>query len=195
MDTAPHAALLQAAREGDRAALDALVRLYQARVHRFGLRLCRDAVDAEDAVQEAFVTLSRDVSGLREDTSLVAWLFTVVKNACLRLMRPFASARKALGSLAQAPPESMDLPDPAPTPEEAASREQVIRGVREAIATLTPAYREVIVLRDIEGLSGPEVAQALGLTVEAMKTRLHRARLAVREQLLSRTPGADRSEA
>lgn len=159
MDATPHATLLQAAREGDRAALDALVRLYQARVYRFGLRVCRDAVDTEDAVQEAFVTLSREVSRLREETSVGTWLLTVVKNACLRLMRPFASARKALGSPVDEP-EALDLPDPAPTPEEAVSREQVVRGVREAIELLEPSYREVLVLRDIEGLSGPEVARA-----------------------------------
>ncbi|MCY1019792.1 RNA polymerase sigma factor [Pyxidicoccus sp. MSG2] len=189
MDSTPHVTLLQAARDGDRAALDALVRLYQARVYRFGLRVCRDAVDTEDAVQEAFVTLSREVSRLREETSVGTWLLTVVKNACLRLMRPFASARKALGSLVDEP-EALDLPDPAPTPEEAVSREQVVRGVREAIELLEPPYREVLVLRDIEGLSGPEVARTMGLTLEAMKTRLHRARLAVREHLLAGIPDA-----
>jgi len=179
-----HSHLLTAAQQGDRAALDALIQLYYERVYRYGVRMCRDPVDAEDAVQEAFVALSRSVSGFRREASLSTWLFTVVKNACMRLLRPFAGQRSALGET----PEAADVESPALTPEEALAREQVVRGVQEAVATLEPLYREVLVLRDIEGLSGPEVAERLGLSLEAMKSRLHRARLSVKERVEGLAP-------
>lgn len=186
MDTSSHRALLEAAQSGDRAALDALVRLYYERVYRYGLRVCSDPADAQDAVQEAFVAMSRSVSAIRGEASLASWLFTVVRNACFRLLRPFIRARGPMGVMETA--EAWPSAGATLSPEELLAREQIVQAVQRAIGSLEPHYREVIVLRDIEGLSGPEVAQALGLSLEAMKTRLHRARQAVREQVLLHRP-------
>ena len=76
-----------------------------------------------------------------------------------------------------------------PSPEETLTRAQIVRGVEEAIAALDADFREVLLLRDLEGLSGPEVAARLGITLAAMKTRLHRARNGVRARLGPRSPG------
>jgi RNA polymerase sigma-70 factor (ECF subfamily) len=181
MDSSSHRALLEAAQAGDRAALDALVRLYYERVYRYGLRVCRDPADAQDAVQDAFVAMSRSVSSIRGEASLASWLFTVVKNACFRLLRPFIRAREPMGAMDG--PEEQPLAGTPHTPEELLAREQLVQAVQHAIGALEPLHRQVIVLRDIEGLSGPEAAQALGLSLEAMKTRLHRARQALREHV------------
>jgi RNA polymerase sigma-70 factor (ECF subfamily) len=174
--TAPgHDARLLAAAEGDDVALAALVRLYHDRVHRFGVRVCRDAFDADDAVQEAFTKLTRRPDVAR-DPSALSWLFTVVRNTCIRLWRVFLRERSRLGQQVDA----VAVEAPAPTPEAALERWQMVDRVHRAIAALSAPYRSVLVLRDLEGLPGEEVCALLGLSEAAMKSRLHRARREVR---------------
>lgn len=178
MTSAAHAAA-----RGDDEALAELVRAYHDRVYRFGLRVCRDGFDADDAVQEAFTKLARRPDVAR-DPSALSWLMTVVRNACLRMLRPFVRERRALG-------EPLEDADSAPgttlDPQTALERFELVRAVHAAIATLDRSHREVLVLRDLEGMSGEETAAALGLELPAMKTRLHRARSALRSAL--GTPG------
>jgi RNA polymerase sigma-70 factor, ECF subfamily len=170
---------LSAAR-GDDAALSAMVHAYHDRVYRFGVRVCRDRFDAEDAVQEAFVKLSRRPDVVRDQAAL-AWLMSVVKNACLRMLRPFMRERRALGERVDSDEHAaMDLDAQA-----ALERWELVRAVHSAIAALERPYREVLVLRDLEGLSGEDTAAALGLELAAMKTRLHRARSMLRRALLA----------
>src|SRR5438094_9765331 len=96
-----HQAILRAAAVGDDEALEALVRVYHDRVHRFGLRVCRDPFDADDAVQEAFVTLSRRPEVVR-DPGALCWLMTVVMSACLRRLRPLRRRRGLLAEPSEA---------------------------------------------------------------------------------------------
>jgi len=171
-----------AAARGDDEALALLVRAYHDRVYRFGVRVCRDRSDAEDAVQEAFGKLSRRPEVMR-DPSALSWLMSVVRHACLRMLRPFLRERRALGEreidshvLEGAPSEQGD-------PQQALERWELVRKVHAAIALLDGPSREVLVLRDLEGLSGTETCAALGLELAAMKTRLHRARGQLRRAL------------
>ena len=174
-----HDARLAAAARGDDEALSQLVRAYHDRVYRFGLRVCRDGYDAEDAVQDAFVKLATRPDVAR-DPSALSWLFTVVRNACTRMLRPFVRARRALGERV----EDMDeAPSPLLDPEASLERWRLVHAVHDAIASLERPYREVLVMRDLEGLSGPETCEALALTAATMKTRLHRARLDLRRHL------------
>jgi RNA polymerase sigma-70 factor (ECF subfamily) len=167
-----------AAATGDDEALAEMVRLYYDRVVRFGRRVCRDDFDADDAVQEAFIKLAsrRDVLA---DRGALSWLMTVVRNACLRMLRPFARQRRALGEYQDA--ELVDTHSPSPHRE--MERFELARRVHSAIAALDEPYRQVLVLRDLEGLSGEETCSALGIGLAAMKTRLHRARSTVRQNL------------
>jgi RNA polymerase sigma-70 factor, ECF subfamily len=167
---------------GDDAALRQLVRLYHDRAYRFGRKVCRDGFDADDAVQTAFVILARRPDVQRSDGVLL-WLYTVVRNACNAMLRPLAiRLREPLtGSR-----EALDVTDVALTPEAALERFELVTQVHDAIAMLDADSRAVLVLRDIEGLSGDETAKRLSLTTAAMKTRLHRARLAVRANVLQR---------
>ena len=151
--------------------LTTLTRDYHDRVYRFGIRVCRDRADADDAVQEAFIKLGRR-EDVQRDRSVLSWLMSVVRNACRRM---FTRQRKQL----VAPNE----PEEVASPEVLLARWQLVERVRAAIAALEPAYREVLVLRDLEGLSGEEVATSLGISLAAVKSRLHRARAMVREQL------------
>jgi RNA polymerase sigma-70 factor (ECF subfamily) len=179
-DARSHEDMLGAAARGDDHALATLVRLHHDRVYRFGLRVCRDGFDADDAVQEAFAKLAmrRDVVA---DQGALSWLMTVVRNTCIRLLRPFQRQRRALGERV----EEDELPATDPSPEAALERWELVRSVHAAIAELDRPYREVLVLRDLEGLSGEDTCAALGLEIAAMKTRLHRARSMLREKILS----------
>jgi RNA polymerase sigma-70 factor (ECF subfamily) len=178
MSEVAHSDVLNAAARGDDEALALLVRTYHDRVYRFGLRVCRDGFDADDAVQEAFIKLARRPDVLR-DPGALSWLMTVVRNACLRLLRPFVRERAPLGTQADVASEQLD-------PNQALERWQLVQGVHEAIAALDRPLREVLVLRDLEGLSGEETCRALGLELPAMKTRLHRARAQLRSALEGR---------
>ena len=179
MSYGSHQKLLSAAAGGDDAALETLVRAHHDRVYRFGLRVCRDEFDADDAVQEAFSKLSRKPELMRE-ASVMFWLFTVVKHACRRMLRPWSRERKHLGERLDA---DADVAGEDLDPQRALERFELVRAVHAAIATLDRPYREVLILRDLEGLSGEETCAALGLELATMKTRLHRARTRLRERL------------
>jgi len=178
MHAAPHPALA-AALGGDDAALERLVRAHHDRVYRFGLRVCHDAFDADDAVQEAFSKLARKPE-LHAQSGALFWLMTVVKNACRRMLRPLVRQRRHLGERLTDGPE---LEGVELDPERALERFELVQAVHAAIATLERPYREVLILRDLEGLTGPETCELLGLEPAAMKTRLHRARSQLRERL------------
>jgi RNA polymerase sigma-70 factor (ECF subfamily) len=171
-----HEALLDAAAHGDDQALEVLVRKYHDRVRRFGTLVCRDHFDADDAVQEAFSRLARRPDVVR-DPGALSWLMSVVRNACLRLLRPFAREHSRLGERVE---DLEALPSAELDPQAALERWRLVHAVHQAIAALEPPYREVLVLRDVEGLSGEAVCAALGIGEAAMKSRLFRARERVR---------------
>jgi RNA polymerase sigma-70 factor, ECF subfamily len=178
-----HQQLLTAAAAGDDEALASLVRAYHDRVYRFGLRVCRDGFDADDAVQEAFSKLSRRPD-LPRDEGALFWLLAVVKRACQRMLRPWSRERAHLGERLR---DDEDAPSAELDPQAALERFELVQAVHAGIAQLERPYREVLILRDLEGLSGPETCAALGLEPSAMKTRLHRARARLREQLERRS--------
>ncbi|HYQ05340.1 MAG TPA: sigma-70 family RNA polymerase sigma factor [Polyangiaceae bacterium] len=169
--------IVRAAASGDDEALTLLVRAYHDRVYRFGQRVCRDSFDADDAVQEAFVALARRPDVARHSGAL-SWLMTTVRNACLRMLRPFLRERRSLGEREGGIEEVVS---PLLDPQQTLERWELMQSVHAAIAALPRPYREVLVMRDLEGLSGEETCQALGLEPATMKTRLHRARQQVRE--------------
>jgi len=167
---------IAAAAAGDDAALTALVRSYHARLLRHGQRVCRDPDDADDAVQEAFVRLAVRPDVVRHPAAL-SWLMTVVRHACARLLRPLARRSRVFGAILE------EIEAPSPKADEALARFEMIRTVHTAIAALPARSREIVILRDLEGLSGEETCAALGIDLAAMKSRLHRARAELRAEL------------
>jgi RNA polymerase sigma-70 factor (ECF subfamily) len=176
--------LLTAARRGDTTALEALLVRYQPHLYRFGLRMCGNVEDAGDVAQESLISMARSLRDFRGDSSVSSWLYTIARRFCLKKRRrsKFAPARE----------DSLDAPetdggerlaDPALNPEEQAANRELATVLTHAIDALDPSHREVLVLRDVEGLSAPEVAKILGVSVDAVKSRLHRARVAVRHEL------------
>jgi RNA polymerase sigma-70 factor (ECF subfamily) len=169
-------ATIEAARAGDATALEELMREHRAEVVRYAMRLCISPEDAEDATQEALLALARYVTSLRAVAALSSWLFLAVRTHCLRLAR--RSLRYALtleGELALE----------GPTPEEQLVDRQLRHRISVIVSELDPSLRDVLIRRDVLGESAKDAALALGLSVEALKSRLHRARAEVKKRLLA----------
>lgn len=172
-------------------AFDRFLDRYGDRLYRFASRMCRNEEDARDVVQETLMALFRSLKTYRGEGRFQTWLFTIASNACRKMKRRGKFDPDEEISLDQFLPgdrESarvLDLADGSPTPEAALLDAELKAIVEAAIAHLPPKYRIVLVLRDIEQFSTDEVAHILGLTPEAVKSRLHRARLSVRQRLMS----------
>ncbi len=176
--------LLDAARGGDRRALETLLARHQRRVYRFGLKMCRDPEDAKDVLQDTLLAVARGVKDFRGASSMSTWLYTIARSFCIKRRRRSKFAPQEEESLETGTGvEAHAVADGTRGPEESLAGRQIEAALEEAIGSLQPMYREVLVLRDVEGLTAPEVAEVLGITIEAVKSRLHRARVAVREQI------------
>jgi RNA polymerase sigma-70 factor (ECF subfamily) len=176
--------LLDRARVGDRQAIEALLERHQAQVYRFGLKMCRDPEDAKDVLQDTLLSMARGVRDFRGASSLSTWLYTVARSFCIKKRRKSKFAPNDERSLdTEMIAEGRQPTDPAQSPDEALAGKQVEHALELAIRSLEPMYREVLLLRDVEGLTAPEVAEVLGVSVQAVKSRLHRARLSVRAQV------------
>jgi RNA polymerase sigma-70 factor, ECF subfamily len=176
--------LLAAARAGDKQALETLLERHQDQVYRFGMKMCRDPEDARDVLQDTLLAMARSVRDFRGASSLSTWLYTIARSFCIKKRRRSKFAPDQERSLdSEMAGEARKLVAAGDTPDEALAGRQVERALEQAISALDPTYREVLLLRDVEGLTAPEVAEVLGVSVQAVKSRLHRARLAVREQV------------
>jgi RNA polymerase sigma factor (sigma-70 family) len=166
-----------AAREGDAIALDQLMRERRTQVIRYAMRLCISPEDAEDAAQEALFALSKHIAGLRDVAALSSWLFSAVRTHCTRL------ARRSLKHALADDTDSFAAPDELTVEDELVDR-QLRRRLAMIVGALAPELRDAIVRRDILDEPAIEAAAALGITVPALKSRLHRARALAKEALL-----------
>jgi RNA polymerase sigma factor (sigma-70 family) len=163
----PTEQVISAARGGDPRAIATLLSGSHAHVQRFALTLCATPEDAEDATQEALIVLYRKIGTLRATAALASWMFQIVRNECIRRTRLKLHRSISAGAV-------------EPSAEDAALARLEIERIVDSIAALPAEQRAVLVLRDIQGLSGAATAKALGLSRAAMKSRLHRGREAVR---------------
>ena len=170
--------LLSAARTGDPRATEAMLESLALTIYRFGMGFCRDPHQAEDLTQDVLRTLLVWLPQFRGDSSLSTWAFTVARRACVRRRR----RAQRMTSL-EARTDLKSHPDTAAGPAETMERRELAGAIQAAIAALPPVQREVVLLRDVEGLPALEVARVLGIGERAVKSRLHRARLALRESL------------
>jgi len=182
--TSTSAELLERARAGDAGALDALIEAHQGQVFRFGMRMCRNEADAEDVLQETLLALARGIHDLRGVASISTWLYAVARSFCLKKRRRRKGAPKETEPLAdEGGGERSEPMQPDGGPEGLAADQEIQRALDRALHRLEPSQREVLVLRDVEGLTAAEVAEILGVGVTAVKSRLHRARVALRDEL------------
>lgn len=169
--------LLEDARAGDRKALEELLDRNQQRIYRFGLKMCGNPEDAKDVLQETLLAMARGVGDFRGASSLSTWLYTIARSFCIKQRRRGRSVETTPGLEASELPQRVDT---APLPDERLAVRESHRALGDAIAALEPVSREVLLLRDGEGLTAPETAEVLGVSVDAVKSRLHRARVQVR---------------
>jgi RNA polymerase sigma-70 factor, ECF subfamily len=153
-------------------------------VYRFGMKMCRDPEDAKDVLQDTLLAMARGVRDFRGASSISTWLYTIARSFCIKKRRRSKFAPETERSLdTDVAGEAKRLAAPGENPDDAMAGKQVERALEQAILGLDPMYREVLLLRDVEGLTAPEVAEVVGASVQAVKSRLHRARLSVREHV------------
>ena len=180
--------LIRAINSGQSDRFPDLVKRYEQKLYNFSLRMCRDPVDAEDIVQDAFINVFRYLKDFRYETKFKNWLYRIAASTCIKRRRKSKFAPDRELSLDefyhQEESESpKQVPNWALMPLDKLLNNELLDQINQAIFSLPEKYRLIIVLRDIEGFSTAETAQILNVSPANVKVRLHRARLFLRDKL------------
>lgn len=181
-----YSALVREAATGDRDAMERLLMQAQEVAFRFSLLVCGHGDDAEDVMQDALLKTYQYVHSIREPEAFRPWLYRTVRNACLMKRRRRSGEPAKLVSVEQGrghKGEPVDVADTGRGPDQVVANEWLGARLRDALQSLPPSLRVVVVLREMEGLSTRDVAAVLGISEDNVKTRLHRARVRLRRQL------------
>ena len=166
---------------GDEAAFEALVRLYEKKVYTLCRRMCGNDEDAQEAAQDAFLSLWRSAKSFRGDASLSTWLYRLATNACIDLLR--RNQRGGERVSLDDEETTLEIVDDRPLPEQALERKETQRLINEALAALPEDYRAILLLREAEGLSYAEIADAMHMELGTVKSRISRGRVLLRNYL------------
>jgi RNA polymerase sigma-70 factor (ECF subfamily) len=183
------AALVEALRREEPEAAEQLVERYADRVYRLAVRITGSNEDAEEAAQDALWTAARKIHTFKGDSAFGSWLYRIAANAAYQKLRTRkAKAREValddvLPSLDDAGRHFEPMDDWSNRVDQKALQGELRGVLEEAIDALPPDYRTALVLHDVEGLSNPDIAEALGISLPAVKSRVHRSRLFVRKRL------------
>lgn len=181
--------LINKIRQGSVEAMEKIVKRYENAIFNFGLRMCGQRQDAEDIAQDTFLNALKSLPGFREETKLKNWLFHIATNACLRKRR-----KKNHQPEREIPLEDfidndtkgkLEIPDWTTNPDNALMQAEMKTAIDSAISELPPDYRMVLTLRDVEGFNTEETAEIIGISQQLVKTRLHRARFALKKSISS----------
>jgi RNA polymerase sigma-70 factor (ECF subfamily) len=175
-------------REQDESAYVELLDLYSNKVFRLAMSLVKHKEDAEDVTQEVFLTVCSRINDLKESKALSSWIYRITANASLMKIRKSGRSEQVsfeedLPRFDQDGMHVKPVKDWSENPEEKTSSKQVMDFIKENLKELPESYKVVFLLRDMEGLSNNEVAEVLDISLTAVKSRLHRARLFMRERL------------
>jgi RNA polymerase sigma-70 factor, ECF subfamily len=182
-------ALVEARRRREPSAADDLLATYGDRACRLATRLTGNPQDAEEVVQDAFWCVIRQIDTFRRESAFGSWLYRIVANAAYQKLRRRAVRRRELSLDEMLPAfdhrgkHVEPVPDWSASVDDPARQTELRAALSAAIEELPPDYRAVVVLRDVEGLAHCEIGDALGLTIGSVKTRVHRARLFLRQRL------------
>lgn len=172
------AAVIQSVLDGDVNAFETLVKEYEKNVYNLALRMTGNSEDAADMSQEAFIKAYNSLSGYRGDSKFSVWLYRIVSNVCLDFLR--AKKRRQTVSLSVTDDDGedteLDIADESQSPERIFERAMTRDAVRRGLAALTPEYRQILILRELQGMSYEEIAAVLGLESGTVKSRIFRAR-------------------
>ncbi|MBQ4370249.1 MAG: RNA polymerase sigma factor [Oscillospiraceae bacterium] len=179
-------ALINRVLSGDTEAFAPLVEEHQRMVYNLALRMLRNPQNAQDAAQDAFLRAFRSLSKFRGESSFSVWLYRLTSNVCLDALRKSKRAGKVVSLYSDDDDDDgrmLDLPDDSPLPEESAERRENIECVRAAMKILSPEHREILMLREVDGLNYAEIAEQLNINEGTVKSRINRAKLALRREL------------
>ncbi|MFQ5657551.1 MAG: RNA polymerase sigma factor [Candidatus Methylomirabilales bacterium] len=190
----PDLELLERLKAGDEQAFAAVVDRYSAQTYRIARSITRDRQDAEEVVQDVFLTVFRKIGSFEGRSAFTTWLYRITVNAAMmkvrgRDERAEEDVEKWLPVFDGEGRHVHSVEAWSANPENLLLQQERRKVVRSALATLPAEYRTVLALRDLQGLSGEEVAETLGLSLAAVKSRLHRARLALRGKLAASFEG------
>ena len=178
--------ILARARRGELPAFEELVRRHEKRVYAVALRSSGSPEDAEDITQEVFLRAWRSIEEFRGDSGFSTWLFRITMNLCVDHAR-HKHAQPQTQPLVMGEEESeRPLPDPAPPPEEHLDNSELGRELAAALDEVSEEHRRIVLLRDVSGMSYTEIAEVLEISEGTVKSRLSRARIALRKVLLRR---------
>ena len=170
--------IVQKVLRGDVNAFEKLVLEYEKSVYNIALRMTGNSEDASDMTQEAFIKAYNSLQSFRGDSKFSVWLYRIATNVCLDFLR--SRSRKPTVSLSVEDNEGeevqLNVADESQSPELLLDRQMTRESVRRGLETLSPEYRQILLLREIQGLSYDEISQALGLDVGTVKSRIFRAR-------------------
>jgi len=175
-------ALLAQARSGDSAAVDEILARHARQVFRLGLRMCGNEEDAREVLQETLLAAFKNLHDFRGDAQLSTWLYQIARSYCLKSRRRGTAEPASSEPLEK--PEAAAVPSEEALPDAQAHAHEIGILLQAAIGSLPESHREALILRDVEGLSAEEAARVLGIEVGALKSRLHRARMELRERLV-----------
>lgn len=185
----PETELIKRCQQGDADAFDELVEKYQSQIINIAYGMLSNTEDAYDAAQEVFVRIYKSIGGFKGKSSLSTWVYRIVSNVCndmLRKRQRSASVVSINSVRDNDDDKELDIVDDAPTPEELLELSEAQRTLRLAISELSAEYREIITLSDIEQLRYEEIADILRCPVGTVKSRLNRARNALKKKLLKK---------
>jgi RNA polymerase sigma-70 factor (ECF subfamily) len=166
---------LEQARRGDQAAFSRLVEAYQRPVYNLAYRMLGNAAEAEEAAQETFVRIYTKLHTYQSEHKLASWVLSIASHYCIDRLR----RRRITWLSLDDDPIAAVLPSHELNPEELALRREACDEVQDCIAELEPGYRAPLILRYWQGFSYEEIAEVMGISVSAVKSRLHRARLQI----------------
>ena len=177
--------LLERLKAGDRQAFSELVERTSGKIYSLGLKMLGNEQDAEDMLQETYIKAYKALPGFENRSSVSTWLFRIAANEALMILRKRKNALPAFDIDAEADDDAqpVEIVDWCCLPESELASSETKNELNNAISKLSPALRMVFLLRDMEGFSGAETAGILGINEDAVKTRLVRARLRLREEL------------
>lgn len=180
-------ALVTRAQAGERTAFEQLVRRHADRLHAVVRRICADDLVAQEVTQETFLRAWRALPSFQGDAQFFTWLYRIAINETNRHL----GRRPAAGAVSSLEDQLIEPADPGPGPGQTAEGGELRAALQEAVRALEPAYRAPLILRDVEGLSTAQAAEILEVGEAALKSRLHRARMAVRAAVAGYVPDSD----
>ncbi len=164
--------------QGDTNAFEQLVLEYEKNVYNIALKMTSNPEDAQDMTQEAFIKAFNSLSNFRGESKFSVWLYRIVNNVCLDFLR--SRNRRPTVSLSVSDDDGeesqLDIADESQSPERLLDKTLTRESVRRGLESLAPEYRQILLLREIQGLSYDEIAQSLGIEVGTVKSRIFRAR-------------------